>query len=81
MSIASVIDKHKSMRREKHAVSDVNDTRLITMLEGKLFLVENGNFILLTSPVILGNGTIISMEGLMKIPGGAIRKLREGEYV
>jgi hypothetical protein len=81
MSIASMIYKHKAMRWEKHIVSDVNDTRLVTMLEGKLFLVENGNFILLTAPVILGNGTIISMEGLMKIPGGTIRILREGEYI
>jgi hypothetical protein len=62
-------------------VTDVKDECLITILNGRLFLIDKGNFILLTSPIILSNGTVITIEGLMHLPGGKNRMLQEGEYV
>jgi hypothetical protein len=54
---------------------------LITIFNGRLILVYQGNFTLLDSPVILKNGAIITMDGIMKMPDGKSRKLLEGEYV
>ena len=54
---------------------------LITIFNGRLILVYQGNFTLLDSPVILKNGAIITMDGIMKMPDGKSRKLSEGEYV
>jgi hypothetical protein len=54
---------------------------LITIFDGRLILVYQGNFTILDSPVILKNGAIITTDGLMKMPDGKSRKLLEGEYV
>jgi hypothetical protein len=48
---------------------------------GKLFLVDHGNFIMLTSPIILRNGVVVTLEGLMRMPDGKTRTLSEGEYL
>jgi hypothetical protein len=69
------------MRWEKNVVNDARGEHLITIIDGRLVLVENGTFILLTSPVLLRNGTVVSTEGMMKMPDGKNRMLREGEYV
>jgi hypothetical protein len=61
--------------------TDLNDPRQITICKGKLFLVDQGNFIMLTSPIILKNGVVVTLEGLMKMPNGKTRILSEGEYV
>jgi hypothetical protein len=68
------------MRWEEH-VDDVKDECLITILGGKLFLIDKGELILLTSPVLLSNGTVITIEGMMHLPDGKNRMLREGEFV
>lgn len=60
---------------------DPKEPNKITLRKGKLFLVDHGNFIMLTSPIILKNGVVVSMEGLMKLPDGTTRTLSEGEYV
>jgi len=61
--------------------TDPNDPRQITIRKGKLFLVDQGNFIMLTSPIILKNGIVVTLEGLMKMPDGKTRVLSEGEFV
>jgi hypothetical protein len=53
----------------------------VTVQKGKLFLVEEGNFILLNTPIILKTGIIVNTEGIMNMPDGTTRMLREGEYV
>jgi hypothetical protein len=69
------------MRPETSLVTDAKELRQITVRTGKLFLVSHGDFILLPCPIILKNGTIITTEGLMNMPNGTSRILREGEYV
>jgi hypothetical protein len=69
------------MRPYKNPLTDSKEACKITIRQGKLFLVDHENFILLTSPIILKNGIIITMEGFMKMPDGTTRKLMEGEYV
>ena len=60
---------------------DSREPRQITLRKGKLFLVDHGNFIMLTSPIILRNGIVVTIEGRMKMPDGTTRLLSEGEYV
>jgi hypothetical protein len=60
---------------------DSNESYQITIRKGKLFLVDQGNFIMLTSPIILKNGIVVTLEGLMKMPNGKTRVLSEGEFV
>jgi hypothetical protein len=60
---------------------DLSELRQITIRMGKLFLVDHGNFIMLTSPIILKNGVVVTMEGRMKMRDGTTRILSEGEYV
>jgi hypothetical protein len=60
---------------------DLSEPRQITIRKGKLFLVDHGDFIMLTSPIILKNGIVVTMEGRMKMPDGTTRILSEGEYV
>ena len=61
--------------------TDPAEPRQITLRTGKLFLVDHGNFIMLTCPIILKNGVIVTMEGLMRMPDGKTRTLSEGEYL
>ncbi len=58
-----------------------NERRQITILKGQLFLVDNGNFILLTSPIVFKTGIIVTTDGVMNMPDGKTRMLREGEFV
>jgi hypothetical protein len=67
--------------RWEEKTNEVKDECLITIFEGKLFLIDKGSFILLTSPVILNNGTVISTEGMIHLPNGQNRMLREGEFI
>jgi hypothetical protein len=60
---------------------DPNEPHQITIRTGKLFLVDHGNFIMLTSPIILNNGVVVTLEGLMRMPDGKTRTLSEGEYL
>ena len=60
---------------------DLDEPRQITIRMGKLFLVDHGNFIMLTSPIILKNGAVVTLEGHMNMPDGTTRILSEGEYV
>ncbi len=59
----------------------LSDQRQITIHKGKLFFVDQGNFILLNSPIVLKNGIVITMDGMMNMPDGKKRKLGEGEYI
>jgi hypothetical protein len=58
----------------------LNEPRQITIRKGKLFLVDHDNYIPLTSPIILKNGIIVTMEGRVNMPDGTTRILSEGEY-
>jgi hypothetical protein len=69
------------MRPVINIPTDPKETRQITIRTGKLFLVDHGNFIMLTSPIILTNGIVVTLEGLMRMPNGKTRLLSEGEYV
>ena len=69
------------MRPYINTPRDPKEPNQITLRKGKLFLVDHGNFIMLTSPIVLKNGVVVSMEGLMKLPDGTTRTLSEGEYV
>jgi hypothetical protein len=69
------------MRPQTSAPADPKEPNQITIRTGKLFLVEHGKFIMLTSPVILTNGIVVTLEGLMRMPDGKTRILSEGEYL
>jgi hypothetical protein len=69
------------MRPYIQPLSELSEQRQVTICEGKLFLVDHGNFILLTSPIVFKNGIVISIDGIMNMPDGKTRKLGEGEYV
>ncbi len=69
------------MRPHINPPPDPNELRQITIRTGKLFLVDQGNYIMLTSPIILGNGVVVTLEGLMRMPDGKTRTLSEGEYL
>jgi len=69
------------MRPPINPPTETNELRQITIRTGKLFLVDHGNFIMLTSPIILNDGAVVTLEGLMKMPNGKTRTLSEGEYV
>ncbi len=69
------------MRPFIQPLTELNEQRQITLFKGKLFFVDQGNFILLTSPIVFRNGIIITMDGVMNMPDGKKRKLGEGEYV
>jgi hypothetical protein len=69
------------MRPFINPLPDPNEPRQITIHTGKLFLVDHGNFIMLTSPIILRNGVVVTLEGLMRMPDGKTRTLSEGEYL
>ena len=69
------------MRPQTSAPADPKERNQITFRTGKLFLVERGNFIMLTCPVILTNGIVVTLEGLMRMPDGKTRILSEGEYL
>ena len=69
------------MRPYTKSLTDLNEERQITILKGKLFLVDHGNFIQLTSPIVFKTGIIVTMDGIINMPGGKTRMLREGEYV
>jgi hypothetical protein len=60
--------------------TDPKEPNRFTIRTGKLFLDDHGNFIMLTCPVILENGIVVTLEGLMKMPDGKTRILSEGEY-
>ena len=61
--------------------TDTIEPRQITIRMGKLFLVDHGHFIMLTCPIILRNGVVVTLEGLMRMPDGKTRTLSEGEYL
>lgn len=62
-------------------VINENEQRQITILKGQLFLVDHGNFILLTSPIVFNTGIVVTIDGIMNMPDGKTRVIREGEYV
>jgi hypothetical protein len=70
-----------AMRTYFKPLPNVKETHQITIRNGKLFLIDQGNFIMLTSPIILENGVVITVEGLMNLPDGRKRMLLEGEYM
>ena len=69
------------MRPYINTPPDSNEPHQITIRTGKLFLVDHGNFIMLTSPILLRNGAVVTLEGLMRMPDGKTRTLSEGEYL
>lgn len=69
------------MRPYIQPLPEFSEQRQITIHEGKLFFVDHGNFILLTSPIVFKNGIVVTMDGIVNMPGGKTRKLGEGEYV
>lgn len=69
------------MRPHINPPADPKEQNQITFRMGKLFLVDHGNFIMLTCPIILGNGVVVTLEGLMRMPDGKTRTLSEGEYL
>ena len=69
------------MWMESDAAKIPKEDYLITIFDGRLILVYQGNFTILNSPVILKNGAIITTDGFIKMPDGKSRKLSEGEYV
>ena len=69
------------MRTYFQPLPDVKETHQITIRNGKLFLIDHGNFIMLTSPIILENGVVVTIDGVMNLPDGKRRKLLEGEYM
>jgi hypothetical protein len=69
------------MRPYSIPIPDLDEALQITIRKGKLFLVDHGNFIMLTSPIKLKNGVVVTLEGLMKMPNGKTRVLSEGEFV
>jgi hypothetical protein len=60
---------------------DPTEPHKITLQKGKLFLIDHDHLIMLTSPIILTNGVVVTLEGLMRMPDGKTRVLSEGEYV
>ncbi len=79
--IAGITTRLFAMRPYTKTPADLNEERQITILKGKLFLVDHGNFILLTSPIVFKPGVIVTMDGMINMPGGKTRMLSEGEYV
>jgi len=69
------------VRWEVDSAKEAKEEYLITILNGRLFIVRQGNFILLTSPIILKNGVIITTDGRVCMPDGKRRILLEGEYI
>ncbi len=71
------------MRRNTKTPKDEheNEQRQITILKGQLFLVDHGNFIQLTSPILFNTGVIVTRDGIMNMPDGKTRMIKEGEYV
>ena len=69
------------MRPYLNPPTDTKEPRQITLRTVKLFLVDHGNFIMLTSPVLLTNGVVVTLEGQVRMPNGKTRTLSEGEYV
>ncbi len=69
------------MRPYIQPLTESGEQRQITIHKGKLFFVDHGNFILLTSPIVFKNGIVVTMDGIMNMPDGKIRKLGEGEYL
>jgi hypothetical protein len=63
------------------SLPDPAEPRQITIRKGKLFLIDHDHLIMLTSPIILRNGIVVTLEGLMRMPDGKTRLLSEGEYV
>ena len=57
------------------------DEYFVTIHDGKVSLFSHGDYICLTSPVILNNGTVVNLDGNIYLPDGTTRKLREGEQV
>jgi hypothetical protein len=69
------------MRPYIEPLTDAKEVRHITIRNGKLFLVDHENFILLTSPILIKNGVVVTVDGLMNMPDGTKRTLLEGEYL
>ena len=69
------------MRPYIQPLTELSEQRQVTIYKGELFLVDHGNFILLTSPIVFKNGIVVTMDGIMNMPDGKTRKLSEGEYV
>jgi len=53
----------------------------ITLQQGQLFLIDDDHLIMLTSPILLTNGIVVTPEGLMRMPNGKTRTLADGECV
>lgn len=69
------------MRPYPNPPIDPKEPRQVTLQKGKLFLIDHDHLIMLTSPIILTNGIVVTLEGLMRMPNGKTRLLSEGEYV
>ena len=76
-----IVTSRLAMRPYIQPLTEPNEQRQITIHKGKLFFVDHGNLILLTSPIIFKNGIVVTMDGIMNMPDGKTRKLGEGEYV
>lgn len=57
------------------------DEYFVTIHDGKVTLFSKGDYICLTSPVILSNGIIVNIDGNIYMPDGTERILQEGEQV
>ncbi len=68
---------------EKHIryLIDSNDEYFVTIHDGKVTLFSHGDYICLTSPVLLNNGIVVNTDGNIHMPDGTTRMLREGEQV
>ena len=51
----------------------------ITMNEGKVMTVENGEMKLLDEDITMGDGTRVTMDGTVVMTDGTTRKMSEGE--
>ena len=70
-----------TMKKHTRYLVESNDEYFVTILDGKVTLFTHGNYICLTSPVILDNGTVVGTDGNVHLPDGSTRMLREGEHI
>ena len=69
------------MRPYPNPPIDPKEPHQVTLQKGKLFLIDHDHLIMLTSPIILSNGIVVTLEGLMRMPNGKTRLLSEAEYI
>jgi hypothetical protein len=79
--LQAILKSPSPMKPDTEPLTDAEEARHITIRKGKLFLVDRENIILLTSPIIIKNKVVVSVDGLINMPDGTKRTLLEGEYL